>query len=314
MKLVSIIIPCYNYGWLLPETLDSLLAQTYTNWECIIIDDGSTDDSRNVAETYVSHDARFRYVYQSNKGMSVARNRGLDEARGEYIQLLDADDLLVPHKLERQVRFLDAHPSVDLLYGDVRFFRHGNPQELSKSSDMADQDWMKGIEGQGEVLVNAIVETSLMVVHAPLTRATLIQQVGRFAEDLRSAEDWEFWVRCAVAGGSFRYDASPDTWALVRVHATSTSQNVYRFQSFVIEVRERLAVHLKAKGFQQALVLNARALKHSYAGLAAYQVTKGNTFAGIKGFISLAYSSSEYNACLRGLGYSLWKRVFGKDE
>jgi glycosyltransferase involved in cell wall biosynthesis len=314
MALVSIIIPCYNYGWLLPETLDSLLAQTYTNWECLIIDDGSTDNSRSVGETYASRDARFRYIHQSNKGMSAARNCGLDKARGEYIQLLDADDLLVPHKLERQVSFLEIHPTVDLLYGDVRFFRHGNLKELSKSSNMTDQDWMKGIEGQGEALINAIVETSLMVVHAPLTRATLIQRVGRFAEDLRSAEDWEFWVRCALAGGSFRYDASPDTWALVRVHATSTSQNAYRFQSFVIEVRERLAVQLRAKGLHQALAINARALQHSYAGLAAYQVTKGNVFKGIKSFIGLAYSSGKYDSYLRGLSYSLRERLFGKNK
>lgn len=310
MKLVSIIIPCYNYGWLLPETLDSLLAQTYTHWECIIIDDGSVDNSRSVGEGYAALDSRFRYLYQSNKGMSAARNRGLDEARGEYIQFLDSDDLLVPQKLERQVNFLEAHPETDLIYGDVRFFRHDNPKELSKSSDMIDAEWMKGIEGQGEKLVNSIVETNLMVVHAPLTRAALIHKVGRFAEDLRSAEDWEFWVRCALAGGSFRYDSSPDAWALVRVHATSTSQNAHRFQSFVIEVRQRLGEQLRKMGMHQAHEINERALENCYAGLAAYESVKGNFLAGMKGFISLAYSTGNYAYYFRSLGSSLLERLF----
>ena len=293
----------------MPETLDSLLAQTYLHWECLIIDDGSTDNSRAIGEAYAALDDRFRYFYQANKGMSAARNRGLDEARGEYIQLLDADDLLAPRKLVRQVALLKAHPAVDLVYGDARFFRHGNIAELSQSSDMLDHAWMSQAEGEGEPLVNAIVETSLMVVHAPLTRASLMRRVGHFAEDLRSAEDWEFWVRCALAGGNFRYDGSPDAWALVRVHPTSTSQNARRFQEFEIIVRERLKKKLAEKRCWKAVDINATALENSHARLAGYHLTHGNAIVGIIDFVGLAYSSGKYRYYLRSIGYCLKLRL-----
>lgn len=312
--LVSIIIPCYNYGWLLPETLDSVLAQTYPHWECLIIDDGSTDNSRTVGEEYAARDARFQYIYQPNRGMSAARNRGLDEAMGEYIQFLDADDLLAPHKLERQVAFLTGHPDVDLIYGDVRFFRHGQPEILSKSSDMQDHAWMSGAEGEGEPLLNAIVETSLMVVHAPLTRASLIHRVGRFGEDLRSAEDWEFWVRCVLEGGRFRYDGSPEAWALVRVHATSTSQNFHRFQGFEIKVRQQLKARLVKFGARSALKINDNAITHGCARLAAYAITNGDIIVGIKDFIGLAYSTGNYRYYLRSIGANLKVRLLTRKK
>jgi glycosyltransferase involved in cell wall biosynthesis len=107
--LVSIIVPCYNYGYFLPETLDSILAQSYTKWECIIVDDGSTDNTKDVATTYLITDQRFRYIYQNNRGLSAARNTGIKLSKGSYIQFLDADDLLQEKKLESQICFLEQH-------------------------------------------------------------------------------------------------------------------------------------------------------------------------------------------------------------
>ena len=307
MKLVSLIIPCYNYGWLLPETLDSVLAQTYPHWECLIIDDGSTDNSRSVAERYVQRDARFRYLYQVNKGMSAARNAGVAAATGDYVQFLDADDLLAPRKLELQVAFLEAHPSVDLVYGDMRYFRHGTLTELSQSMDMLNKPWMSGEEGQGEVLINAIVEKNLMVVNAPLTRAELLRRVGPFAEDLRSVEDWEFWVRCAMAGAHFRYDPSPETWALVRVHAKSTSQNMRRMHDFEIQVRQRLGAKLEEMGAYQAVIINTLAMQQSRANLATHYLVRGSVWAGVKSFLGLAYTTGKYRYYLGSIAY--WLKI-----
>jgi glycosyltransferase involved in cell wall biosynthesis len=83
MSLVSIIIPCYNYGWLLAETLESVLKQHYAEWECLVIDDGSSDNTKQVAESFATKDARIKYVYQVNGGMSNARNNGLRLAKGK---------------------------------------------------------------------------------------------------------------------------------------------------------------------------------------------------------------------------------------
>lgn len=101
--LVSVILPCYNQGQYLPIALTSLLAQTYANWECIIVDDGSTDDTAKEVKNWIDKDSRFIYVYQSNGGLSSARNKGIEYAKGYFIQFLDSDDVLLPLKLEKQL-------------------------------------------------------------------------------------------------------------------------------------------------------------------------------------------------------------------
>ncbi len=97
---VSVIIPCYNQAFFLKEAVASVLAQTYTNWECIIINDGSTDNTEEVTKELIKDDGRFIYKKQINKGLPGARNAGLELCTGEFIQLLDADDALHPQKLE----------------------------------------------------------------------------------------------------------------------------------------------------------------------------------------------------------------------
>lgn len=107
--IVSIIIPCYNQGKFLSETLCSIQAQVLRDWEGIIVDDGSTDDSVRVAQSFIDNDTRFRLICKKNGGSASARNVGLKVARGKYIQFLDADDLLVPDKLEKQVEYMQSH-------------------------------------------------------------------------------------------------------------------------------------------------------------------------------------------------------------
>src|SRR5215210_6468575 len=103
--LVSVVVPTYNYGRFIGETLDSLRAQTYDEWECVVVDDGSTDDTEGVVARVSAADARVRYVRQANQRQAVAKNTGLAESCGRYVQFLDADDLLEPRKFERQVEF-----------------------------------------------------------------------------------------------------------------------------------------------------------------------------------------------------------------
>ena len=102
---VSVIIPCYNQGRFLGEAVDSVIAQTHGAWECLIINDGSTDNTAEIAASYAGRDGRIRDLYQHRPGLGSARNRGLAESRGEYVQFLDADDILLPEKIERQLKF-----------------------------------------------------------------------------------------------------------------------------------------------------------------------------------------------------------------
>ncbi|HEX8327809.1 MAG TPA: glycosyltransferase family 2 protein [Hymenobacter sp.] len=307
MKKVSIIIPCYNYGWLLPETLDSVLAQTHEHWECLIINDGSTDNTKAIAEDYVKRDGRFRYMQQENMGMSAARNRGLREATGVYVQLLDADDLLTPQKLEVHVATLENHPSADLAYGDMRYFQHGEPSLLSRSADMKDTTWVRGVQGSGETILNALIEGNIMVSNAPLMRAALMQSVGPFDESLRWVEDWQYWVRCAIAGACFRYVPDSNAWALVRVHPTSTSHNMQRMHDHEVLVRKQIGTWLDKIGAMQAIEINQTSIIKSTANLATHELVKGSVWNGIKRYCYLARTTGSYRYYLTSIPY--WLRV-----
>ena len=111
-ELVSIITPCYNGGKYISETIDSVIAQTYPNWEMIIVDDGSKDNSAEIVNAYVEKDARIKYLKQENAGSAAARNNGIRTAQGQYIALLDADDLWENNFLEEQIKFMKEKNAV----------------------------------------------------------------------------------------------------------------------------------------------------------------------------------------------------------
>ena len=121
-SLVSIIIPCYNQGQYLTETLESVEAQTYTNWECVILDDGSTDNSKEVALSFCNKNKRFIYLYQENQGLSATRNNAIRNSHGEYILPLDADDKIHKDYIAQAVDVLEKSNDVKIVYCRAEFF------------------------------------------------------------------------------------------------------------------------------------------------------------------------------------------------
>lgn len=306
MSLVTVIIPCFNYGWILSETLNSLLQQTHQQWEALIIDDGSTDNTKEVATKYVSSDHRFRYIYQKNAGLSEARNTGLRQAQGAYIQLLDADDLLASRKLETQVAYLEKHIDVDLVYGEVRYFLHGNLSVLSRSFDMLDQTWMYRPSETGEGLLEALVRRNIMVVNAPLLRANLVKSIGFFNPKLRSYEDWEYWLRGALLGAKMHFESVPDMWVFVRVHPGSMTQNSQIMSSAILQVRYMLANALKKK---HLLLANEEGIRECYLGIAQRNMLSGSLVLGVQSFLALAKRSGQYRYYLKSIPFWLIKRL-----
>src|SRR5687767_7810079 len=128
--LVSVVMPTFNYGAFIAASLESLRAQTYPNWECVVVDDGSSDATPDIVERLTAHDDRIKLYRQPNQGQATARNMGIVQSRGSYFQLLDADDLLQPRKLESHVEFLHRNPLIDIVYGDVRYFSDDKPGRL----------------------------------------------------------------------------------------------------------------------------------------------------------------------------------------
>lgn len=130
---ISIIIPCYNQAKYLPDTLESVLLQTYNAWECIIVNDGSPDNTGEVARKYCERDRRFRYVYKNNGGLADARNYGIGISSGEFILALDSDDKIAPTYVEKAIQYFDKNPETTLVYCKAdRFDGKQGPWDLPK--------------------------------------------------------------------------------------------------------------------------------------------------------------------------------------
>lgn len=263
--VVSVIVPCHNYGHFLAEALESVRVQSSPDWECIVVDDGSTDDTRRVSDRFLSMDPRFKYLHQSNQGLSAARNAGIGVCTGSYVQLLDADDMLEARKLEAQVAYLEKHPETDIVYGDARYFNESNAPPLANDLSKNGRQAMAQISGTGPAVLYALARGNIMVVNAPLLRNTVIDDVGRFNQDLWGHEDWDYWIRCALAGKRFQYIDEDGALALVRVHASSMSQNVAPMLKSNIKVRQQ---------WQHALPPELRKENHYRIGVLFLEIAK----------------------------------------
>jgi glycosyltransferase involved in cell wall biosynthesis len=186
--LVSVIVPVYNRAHLVTETVASILGQTYRNIEIILINDGSTDDSLKVIQTLQQeHPDVIRIIDQENQGQIIARNQGIQQARGQYIAFLDSDDLWVPDKLELQMPLFDD--GVGLVYGGVELINEDGETTGFDACDPAIQG-----EIYPQLLVkNRMTGGSVMVLRAALDR------VGVFDPEFSAAENWDLWLRiCKV--------------------------------------------------------------------------------------------------------------------
>lgn len=258
--LVSVIIPCYNQACFLPDAIASLLKQSLQNWECIIVNDGSKDNTADVAEKLASTDNRISVINQANKGLSGARNSGLTAAKGEMLQFLDADDILEPDKLKIQAEFLHANPSIDVIFGDARYFSTENPELRSYGPYAIDKTkaWIPELwHAQGTLLEKLLIR-NLFPVNCPLVRNTVFKQVGNWNEDLEALEDWEFWFRCAAANIKIEFLNTPNTLALIRMHSASMTNDSQRIIRSAFKMRATIGPlitnpALRIKNFETAL-------------------------------------------------------------
>src|ERR1035437_3585046 len=177
--MVSIIIPTFNYGRYLTETLNSVRDQIFQDWECIVVDDGSVDNTHEIVAAFILTDNRYKYIYQNNKGVSSARNLGISTSIGEFVQFLDGDDQLQPDKIKSQVGVFTKNPSVDIVYNDVRFFDDENSQQLRRSlNDNKPDDWLPKFSGKGNMVVAHFCKINFLVMNSPLVKKNIFDKVG----------------------------------------------------------------------------------------------------------------------------------------
>ena len=185
MTKVSIIVPCFNQASFLPKAIASLQAQTFKNWECIVVDDGSTDNTAELVANMAFQDERIRLVQQLNGGSASARDKGLDEAKGEYIQFLDADDTMASEKLERQVALMERE-GLDISY--TAFCSENSQGQQTKPRT------------QALSLTKILTKWGLGAstpIHAFLYRADFIcRNKIQFKSDCRVREDWKWHISC----------------------------------------------------------------------------------------------------------------------
>lgn len=226
LPLVSVIVPCYNHAAFLADALDSVRSQSCQSWECIIIDDGSSDNTSTVAASAVSEDKKIRYFQQTNAGLSSARNLGIKHAIGTYLVFLDADDMLYPHMFEVLMNALQECDSV-MAIGGWDYSRNGL-HDIFKSSRLAP------IRGN---FFQQLTAGNLFPCHAAMVKREWVVNAGMFDTELRSCEDWDLWLRISRMTNEFC--SVPDTVSVYRMLTTSMTRNVDVFLRAGLKVHER---------------------------------------------------------------------------
>ena len=200
MPMVSVIIPTYNRAALLKETLESVFVQTYTDYEVIVIDDGSTDNTEKMVSALLPVHTQLRYLKQANTGVSAARNHGIFEARGEWIAFLDSDDLWLPDKLKKQMAFLVKHPTAGAVCHRAYRYQDGQIKKDEKG-EMLQVPWSAG--GTASERTTSVLPFELfaseewVVTSSVLVRKTVLYKAGLFECCLRIDEDYVLWTKIA---------------------------------------------------------------------------------------------------------------------
>lgn len=224
MPVISVVVPVYNGEKTIKETIDSVLNQSFYDFELIVINDGSTDKSLEIISNI--KDERLKVFSYPNAGLSASRNRGISLATGEYISFIDADDLWTPDKLELQLKALQEHPQAAVAYSwtdciDESGKFLGKCNYLSFSGDVR----------ANLLLINFIDSGSNVLI-----RTEAFKKVGNFDESRKSCEDWDMWLRLAA---EYSFIAVSKPQVLYRISSSSMSTNLLRMEAESMEVIEK---------------------------------------------------------------------------
>jgi glycosyltransferase involved in cell wall biosynthesis len=227
---VSIIIPAYQCARYLGMTLDSVYAQTFTNYEVIVVNDGSPD-TREIERCLASRGGRVIYLKQKNRGPSAARNAGLLVARGRFVAFLDADDYWEPNHLAEQLAFINCDPRIDLAYADAL---------MVDDSHLAARTFMEESPSIGEVTFEGLLdERCTVLLSSVVARKQSVMAVGMFDESLRYAEDYDLWLRMAKRGARLAYQRK--VLLSKRRHSESLSADSKKLFENAVHVLDKVA-------------------------------------------------------------------------
>jgi teichuronic acid biosynthesis glycosyltransferase TuaG len=260
---VSVVMPAYNAGRYLAESVESVRAQTFPDWELLVVDDGSADDTGEVARRFAGRDARVRCVRRPNGGQAAARNTGLREAKGELVAFLDADDLWLPEKLAAQIAVMEG-TGVDLVYTDGYFF-----SEDGEASPDERFHVLPG-EARGAEMFRTLFESNRIGTLSVLVKRNALDAAGLFDEDraYQNSEDYDLWLRLARGGASFY--GMTEKLMRYRRHAAATTYTASRLLGPMLAV---VLKHAPDPALDPALV--KRRVRGLYRDLISSLVSEG---------------------------------------
>lgn len=231
-NLISIIIPSYNCGLFVSDAIESVLVSNVDFYELIIVDDGSTDNTKELLIPYFL-DGRIKYLFQKNKGLSGARNTGINEAKGDFLVFLDADDLISPVKLEVQSKYLKDHPEVDIVYSNSQWF---------VENDFNDTRPVQFPIYEGDVL-GQLIYGNFMHVNSVMVRKDKVIESGLFDESLRELEDWDLWLRMVLSGCKVGFTLG--ILSKVRIRKGSMTSNQNKMDLTMVRVLQKTIQNLR---------------------------------------------------------------------
>ena len=250
MSKISVVVPAYNSQRTIIETITSVLQQTFSDLELIVINDGSTDRTLELLETI--QDPRLKIYSYPNGGLPTARNRGIGCATGEFISFIDADDLWTPDKLELQLKALEKNPQAGVAYSwTICMGNNGNSFHPGVSESF-----------QGNVYPNLLVGNFIASGSNVLIRRKAIESVGYFDESLKSCEDWDYWLRLAP---KWDFVVVPKPQIIYRLSSGAMSSKLdvmEKYQTLVLEKAFKSAPselqYLKSRGFSYIYLFMTR--------------------------------------------------------
>jgi glycosyltransferase involved in cell wall biosynthesis len=316
MTEVSIIIPTYNYSQYIEDTIGSLLQQTFEAWECLIIDNGSTDKTYEIVKNYLTKDSRLKYFFISHTTTSEARNIGLKNAKGQFIQFLDSDDLLSPEKLKCHADFLSVNPEIDLVYSDSLYFDDidKDRKHLRKTRNANSPNEQLYFSGQSWELLPLINAHNIWTICSPMFRKSILDFSGSFNPKLNWVEDWEFYYRLIAQNIQIKYIDSETSTCLIRVHPRSLSHQNLSMYSQSILARKFIKQTIKKTGLNGfietdgLLKINSKQIIYLYKLKFNYLLNEKKFLYAFFNGIIISLKLKDYKYLLKtGLDFVLYK-------
>jgi len=267
MKTVSVVIPAYNVGTYLVEAIKSVLAQTYKDYEVIVINDGSTDETVRLLKPYAN---RINYIYQANKGPARARNIGIKASKGKYIAFLDADDIWLPEKLALQVQLMENYPEIDLVFSDLAPINRNDstPSFLAekKRRTMLSAIPSYKVEYGGIIFSRSpflkLLRCDFIITSTVLVKKIKVELIGGVDESLRPDGDYDLWLRLAISS-VFAY--FPQVLCLKRVREGSITSQILSLEQGGIQLFKKMRKISTSLGYEAQRIISKR-LAESYFG------------------------------------------------